>query len=169
MDWHFPSLSNPNANEPPQAPSSERWDSILLGLRANRSAFVKASTPGIFGAQEGGPGVALEPAALEEYENIIGQADALAMERCVQIITHKDFTQDLEMLADEAEGKVKVLILHGDSDDGMPYEASGKIVAGILGRTADTRIYEKAAHGLYLTHRERVLKDILEFVKAIPE
>ena len=91
------------------------------------------------------------------------------MERCVQIITHKDFTQDLKMLADEAEGKVKVLILHGDSDYGMPYEASGKIVAGILGRTADTRIYEKAAHGLYLTHRERVLKDILEFVKAIPE
>lgn len=153
----------------PQAPSRELWDSILLGLRTNRAAFVKASIPGIFGAQEGGPGVVLEPAALEQYENIIGQADALAMERCVQIITHKDFTQDLKSFAQEAGEKAKVLILHGDSDYGMPYEASGKIVADILGSNAEARIYEKAAHGLYLTHQERVLKDILEFVTAIPE
>lgn len=153
----------------PQAPSRERWDSILLGLRANRSAFVKASLPGIFGAQEGGPGAVLEPAALERYENIVSQADALAMERCVQIITHKDFTQDLKRLANEAGERAKALILHGDSDYGMPYEASGRIVADILGSIADTRIYEKAAHGLYLTHHERVLKDILGFVAAMPE
>jgi non-heme chloroperoxidase len=150
-----------------RAPSRELWDSILLGLRANRSAFVKASIPGIFGAQDGGPGVVLEPAVLEQYENIISQADGLAMERCVQIITDKDFTQDLRRLAEEARDKVKVLILHGDSDHGMPYEASSKIVADILGHKADSRIYEKAAHGLYLTHQERVLKDILGFVVTI--
>jgi non-heme chloroperoxidase len=111
----------------------------------------------------------LEPAVLDRYERIIGQADGLAMERCVQIITDKDFTQDLRRLAEEVGEKVKVLILHGDCDHGMPYEASGKIVANILGHKADTKLYEKAAHGLYLTHQERVLKDILGFVTMIQE
>jgi non-heme chloroperoxidase len=111
----------------------------------------------------------LEAAVLDLYERIIGQADGLAMERCVQIITDKDFTQDLRRLAQEAREIVKVLILHGDSDHGMPYEASGKIVANILEHKAETKLYEKAAHGLYLTHQERVLKDILGFLTMIQE
>jgi non-heme chloroperoxidase len=111
----------------------------------------------------------LEPAVLDHYERIVGQADGLAIERCVQIITDKDFTQDLRRLAEEAGEKIKVLILHGDCDHGMPYDASSKIVADILGHTADARIYEKAAHGLYLTHQEKVLQDILGFVTVIQE
>lgn len=109
----------------------------------------------------------LEPALLEQYEHIISQADGLAMERCVQITTENDFTEELRKLAQEAGEKVKVLIIHGDCDQGMPYEASGKILANILGHNADVRLYDKAAHGLYLTHQERVLKDILGFVSTI--
>jgi pimeloyl-ACP methyl ester carboxylesterase len=109
----------------------------------------------------------LEPAVLDLYERIIGEADGLATERCVQMISSKDYTADLKRLAGAEGGDTKVLILHGDSDKGMPYEASGKIVADILGSRADTKIYEKAAHGLYVTHQERVLKDVLDFVRMI--
>lgn len=91
------------------------------------------------------------------------------MERCVQMITDKDFTPDLRRLAEETGQKTQVLILHGDSDRGMPYEASSKIVAEILGHKAHARLYERAGHGLYLTHQERVMGDILGFVKRIQE
>ena len=107
------------------------------------------------------------PAVLDQCEKMIAQADGLAMERCVQIITSKDFTDSLQRLAGAEGGDVKALILHGDSDKGMPYDASGKIVADILRDRADAKLYEKAAHGLYLTHQECVLKDILGFVKMV--
>ena len=109
----------------------------------------------------------LEPAVLDLYERIIGEADGLATERCVQMMSSKDYTADLKRLAGAEGGDTKVLILHGDSDKSAPYEASGKIVADILGSRADTKIYEKAAHGLYVTHQESVLKDVLDFVRMI--
>lgn len=85
----------------------------------------------------------LEPAVLDHYERIIGEADGLAAERCVQIISSKDYTADLKRLAGAEGGDTKVLILHGDSDKGMPYEASGKVVADILGSRADTKSMRK--------------------------
>ena len=141
---------------------------ILSGLRANRPTFVRASLPGVFGAQDGGPDVVLDPTVLEHYERMVDEADGLAMERCVQIITEKDFTADIERLAKD-NGNVKILILHGDSDNGMPYEASATILKEMLGDKAYVRIYEKAAHGLYLTHHERVLQDVLDFVRTVSQ
>lgn len=141
---------------------------IVGGLRANRPAFVKTSLPGIFGSQEGGPGVVLDLAVLEHYERMIDQADGLAIEKCVQIITEKDFTEDIKrMTVEDTDGKVKILILHGDSDQGMPYEASSEILKKILRQRADVKVYENAAHGLYLTHQEKVVKDILSFLKTL--
>jgi pimeloyl-ACP methyl ester carboxylesterase len=58
------------------------------------------------------------------------------------------------------------MILHGDSDTGMPFEASSKIIAEMVPGT-DVRLYEKAGHGLYVTHAERVLEDIVGFVKKV--
>ena len=137
---------------------------ILGGLRTNRAAFVKASLPGIFGMQEGGP-VTPETGLLEQYERIVQEADSLAMERCIQIITEKDFTKELETL--EGDEHVKVLLIHGDQDQGMPFEASGKIVKEILGTKCEVKIYEGAAHGLCVTHAGCVLEDVLGFCKSV--
>ena len=98
---------------------------------------------------------------------MIAQADGLAMERCVQIITSMDFKKHLERLGGAEGGDVKALIVQGDSDQGMPYEATGKMVTDILGSKAHAEVYEKAAHGLYSTHQERLLKDILGFTKTV--
>ena len=111
----------------------------------------------------------LEPAVVDHYEGIIAQADGLAIERCVQIITSTNFAEHLERLAGAEGGGIKALIVHGDSDHGMPYGASGKVVTDILRGKAIAVIYEKAAHGLYFTHQERLLKEILGFTRSIPE
>lgn len=48
----------------------------------------------------------------------------------------------------------------------MPYEASSKIVKEIV-PGAEVKVYEKAAHGLYLTHRKQVVEDVLKFVDGL--
>jgi non-heme chloroperoxidase len=98
---------------------------------------------------------------LARFERIVDQADSLAMERCVQIITSYDFTERLKALA----GK-PLLVLQGDSDNGMPYEAGTRWIEGLI-PNARVRMYEKAGHGLYLTHAEKVIEDIVGFVKGL--
>ena len=58
----------------------------------------------------------VDEAILLRYEHIVQQADSLAIERCVQIMTHKDFTADLTKLG--CEKSVQILLLHGDRDQG---------------------------------------------------
>lgn len=115
--WLGPSLPFPLATDTnPKAPSRELWDSILTGFRQDRTGFTRASLPGVFGIPFD-IGVEVSETVLQRFEWIVGQADALAVERCVQIITHRDFTEDLKKLDGRRE-EVKVLVIHGDSDQG---------------------------------------------------
>jgi len=96
----------------PLAPSRELWDMILTGFRQDRVGFTRTAIPGVFGIPFN-IGIEVPETILQKFEWIVAQADALAMERCVQIITSRDFTEDLKKL-DGCE--VKLLAIHGDSD-----------------------------------------------------
>lgn len=118
--WMGPSMPFPlRTEEHPEGPPRELWDAILSGFRNDRVGFVKAAIPGVFGI---GPqfttGIELPESVLARFEAMAGQADAVAIERCVMMITSRDFTEELKVLGEE----VKVLVLHGDQDQGMsPY------------------------------------------------
>lgn len=83
---------------------------------------------------------------LERYEYIVGQADPLAIQRCVDIISETGFRGKLQRLAQESA--VPILCIHGTEDAGMPYEASTKLVREIVPRV-EVKLYEGAAHGSY--------------------
>lgn len=68
----------------------------------------------------------------------------MAIERCVPIITATDFTDELRVLG--AEYDLPVSIIHGDSDNNMPVEASAERVKRLILR-ADVKIYQKSGHG----------------------
>ena len=87
-------------------------------------------------------------------------ADSLALERCVQIMTSYDFTERLRALAG-----TPLLVLQGDSDQSMPYEAGVSLIEGLVPNTR-VSMYEKGAHGIYLTHAQKVIEDILGFIKG---
>lgn len=177
--WLGPSLPYPLATEAnPTAPSRELWDMILSGIRQDRTAFVKAGLPGVFGIPFD-IGIEVPETVLQKFEGIVAQADALALERCTQIITNRDFTDELKKLSGS---DVKVLVIHGDNDQsksccrlpnlfvdadvrcsGNPAEATAHLIPKLT-KQAEVKIYEKAAHGMYVTHSEKVLDDILTFV-----
>jgi non-heme chloroperoxidase len=106
-----------------------------------RPAFAHVALPGVFGVPVG---VKVDEHTLAHYERIVEMADAQAMERCTQIISTFDFTELLTHLGNEFE--VPLMVLHGDSDQGMPYEASTKLVEKIIPRT-QAKVYEVAGHG----------------------
>ena len=55
-----------------------------------------------------------------------------------------------------------------DMTTGAPYEATSKLVGELMPR-ADVQVYEKAAHGLYLTHAARLIEGIVGFVAKVGE
>jgi non-heme chloroperoxidase len=70
-----------------------------------------------------------------------------------------------DLRADLARIDRPVLILHGDRDVSAPLEITGRRTAlGIPG--AILKVYPGAAHGLFVTHREQVNRDILEFINS---
>lgn len=158
--WLGSSLPYPlKTDTNPTAPARELWDMILSEFRRDRVGFARAAVPGVFGIPFN-IGIELPQSVLDKFEGIVGQADALALERCVQIISHRDLTEEIKML----DGKpAKILVIHGDNDQSMPSSASADHIP-VLARQAKVKIYEKAAHGLYLTHADQVLEDIFEFV-----
>ncbi|KIX07485.1 uncharacterized protein Z518_02138 [Rhinocladiella mackenziei CBS 650.93] len=161
--WLGASLPFPLQTEKnPLAPSRELWDMILNGFRQDRVGFTRAAVPGVFGIPFN-IGIELSETVLQKFEWVVAQADSLALERCVQIITNRDFTEDLRKLDSR---DVKILVIHGDNDQSMPAEATANLVPQ-LAKQAQVKVYEKAAHGLYLTHADKVLEDVLAFVFGI--
>ena len=57
------------------------------------------------------------------------------------------------------------LIIHGDDDQVVPIDASGRAAAAIV-RNARLIVYSGAPHGITDTHKDRLSEDLLEFLKA---
>ena len=73
------------------------------------------------------------------------------------------FTTDLR---DELQSvSVLALIVHGDHDLQAPLELCGRKTAQLVPNST-LRVYENAAHGLFVTHADRLNADLLAFVGA---
>lgn len=69
-----------------------------------------------------------------------------------------DFRNDL------AKFNVPTLVIHGDDDQIVPIETSGKASAALI-KGAKLLVYPGAPHGLADTHKDRLNQDLLEFLQ----
>ncbi|WEW57267.1 hypothetical protein PRK78_002732 [Emydomyces testavorans] len=160
--WIGPALPCPLASaENPKAASQEVWDGIVQGLRSSRAEFVRQALPGSLGP-DGGHNVPKE--TLQQYIQMALNADVLAVERCIRIITSTDFTEKLKRIGDETD--VPVMAINGDKDLGNPTEASLNRIKELIPR-AITKEYQNGAHGLQITHHAELLADLLEFIASL--
>ncbi len=58
------------------------------------------------------------------------------------------------------------LLIHGDADASAPLPLTGAKDREVDAATATFKIYEGAPHGLFLTHKQRLNADILQFIGA---
>lgn len=70
-----------------------------------------------------------------------------------------DFREDL------AKFDVPTLVVHGDDDQLVPIETTGKASAALI-KNSKLIIYKGAPHGLADTHKEQLNQDLLEFLQT---
>jgi pimeloyl-ACP methyl ester carboxylesterase len=96
-------------------------------------------------------------AMLDWISGLMLRCSMKALVECNRALTSTDFRPDL------AKVDVPTLIVHGDKDVSAPLAITGRKTAA---PQATVKIYEGAPHGLFLTHAERLNKDLLEFTRS---
>ncbi len=77
---------------------------------------------------------------------------------CAKVFATTDFRPDL------AAFKVSTLIIHGTDDKTVPIDAAGRAAAAGISQSTLLE-YDGAPHGLFATHRERFIEDVLAFLR----
>jgi non-heme chloroperoxidase len=76
----------------------------------------------------------------------------------IKAFSETDFTEDLKKF------DVPTLVIHGDDDQIVPIDISGKASAKLV-KGAQLIVYAGAPHGLTDTHKDRLNQDLLEFIR----
>lgn len=78
---------------------------------------------------------------------------------CIAAFSETDFSADLSRF------DVPTLVLHGDDDQIVPFEAAGRVTAKLLAK-ATLKIYPGGSHGIAQTHPDLFNADLLAFIKS---
>ena len=70
---------------------------------------------------------------------------------------------DTDFRADLRDVTVPALLIHGDVDASAPLPLTGARTAKLL-PNCTFKVYEGAPHGLFITHKQRVNADVLQFI-----
>lgn len=134
------------------------FDGMLEGLQKDRVGFLKDFCKNFYNWDKDGKDLISE-AALEHSWDIAAWASPKGTLDCVKAFSATDFRQDL------AKFDIPTLVMHGDADQIVPFEASGKLAHELV---ADSKlvVVEGAAHGMTLTQPERVNKALLDFLAS---
>jgi non-heme chloroperoxidase len=135
------------------------FDDIIENLGKDRPDFLSS-----FGKKFYGVGVMSKPvsaATLEWSQSLALLATPRATTACVKAWSETDFRGDLATI------KVPTLFIHGSADETVPLKNSAeqavKLVPG-----AKLVVYDGEPHGLNVTAKDRLNRDILTFVSGEP-
>jgi pimeloyl-ACP methyl ester carboxylesterase len=79
---------------------------------------------------------------------------------CAEAFSSTDFRPDLEAF------RVPTLIIHGSADKTVPIDVTArKAVLGIPGSTL--QVYDDAPHGVFATHKMRLIADVIRFLRDV--
>jgi len=141
----------------PDGTPLEVFDGLRAGSIADRSQLYKDLADGpFFGANR--PGAQVSQGMRDSFWLQGMQAGHKAAYDCIKAFSETDLTEDLKKF------DVPTLVVHGDDDQVVPIDASGRASATIV-KDATLKVYPGAPHGLTDTHKQQLNNDLLEFVK----
>lgn len=142
-----------NPHGTPQA----MFDKIGAGINEDRARFWSGFFKDFYGVSLAAQPVSDE--VLEWSRDLSMYASLKATLACAKAFGTTDLRPDL------AAFTVPTLIIHGTADKTVPIDASARAAAaGIPGSMLIE--YEGAPHGLLASHKERLIADVLTFVKS---
>jgi non-heme chloroperoxidase len=76
-----------------------------------------------------------------------------------RMFTETDFRPELSKIS------LPTVIIHGDSDTSAPIDRTGRKTASLI-PGSQLKVHEGAAHGLPITHIDRLNQDLLAFARS---
>lgn len=101
----------------------------------------------------------MSDALLGYYCELASHATQQSTLACVTSFAETDFKGDISKIA------VPTLIIHGEADKGVPFEASSKRTAGLI-PAAELIVYQDGPYGLFDMHRALLNKDLINFFQG---
>jgi non-heme chloroperoxidase len=127
------------------------------GVSNDRVAFVDEFVTNFFSAR--GRADLVSDAQHTYNRDIAAFASPKGTLDCVEAFSRTDFRADL------AKFNIPTLVIHGDSDAIVPFEASGKRTHDVV-PGSKLVLVENAPHGLNVTHRDQFNQALLDFLAA---
>lgn len=135
------------------------YDGMRAALTMDRPAFMAASAPGFFGPGPGGDGLAASPEMARWAIDMALRSSPKTTLDTIRTFSETDFRPEMGAFT------VPTLVVHGDADANVPLDLCGRRTAAAIPGSR-LLVYEGAAHGLHLTHKDRLNRDLLAFVRG---
>ncbi|WP_255952033.1 alpha/beta fold hydrolase [Streptomyces odontomachi] len=143
----------------PEGVPEKAFEDIKNGIVAERSQFWKDLSESFVGANR--PGSRATQGNRDAFWLMAMQESIEAGVKCVDAFARTDFTADLRAF------DIPTLVAHGDDDQIVPFDATGKKTAQIVS-DATLKVYEGGSHGLALVpgYKEKFNADLLSFLQG---
>ena len=138
----------------PQGVPGEVFDGIKAGLLKDRAQFISDFNTPFFGLNKGQH---VSEGVLSQTLQIAMLASLKSTVDCVTAFSQTDFRPDM------AKIDVPTLVIHGDGDQIVPFETTGKVAAEMI-KGAQLKVYKDAPHGFAVTHAQQLNEDLLGFL-----
>ena len=138
----------------PEGVDASVFAGIKSGLLKDRAQFIADFAPAFYGINQG---QLVSDGVLTQTLNIALMASLKGTLDCVTAFSETDFRPDM------AKVDVPLLVIHGDADQIVPFETTGKLAAAMV-EGAQLKVYEGAPHGFAVTHAQQLNEDLLAFV-----
>jgi pimeloyl-ACP methyl ester carboxylesterase len=130
---------------------------IRQGLTADRAQFLDDFNTLFYGLNR--PNAKVSKGVCTQTLFIALQGSIKATIDCVTAFSETDFRPDM------AKIDVPTLVIHGDDDQVVPFETTGKLAARLI-KGSTLKVYPGAPHATAVTHADQLNDDLLAFVKS---
>lgn len=147
----------PKTEDNPDGVPQEMLEKMGKQVKEDRIAFLDD-----FGKMFYGVNLVNHPVSapyLDWFRMLAAVASPKATADCMKAFAYTDFRNDAPNI------NVPTLIIHGDADKTVPIETSSNHTAQLVPNN-QYLVYEGAPHGLFYTERERLNKDLVEFIST---
>lgn len=131
------------------------FDGMIAGVKADRVAFLEQFFPAFYN-YEPGKGVSADLIPFSKW--IAWAASPIGTRDCITAFGTTDFRADLKKLT------VPTLVAHGDHDQIVPFEVSGKLAHEQLPGSR-LEIIQGAPHGFAATHAKELNRILIDFLR----
>ena len=141
----------------PKGVPHEKYDGMATLIKQDRLSFLDNFGKTFFGVSFISKPISTP--LLDYYRMLCSFASPRATLECAKSFSSTDFRSEM------ASVNVPTLIIHGDEDKTVPMEITSEIAAKLI---PDNKfiVYEGAPHGLFYIEKDKLNKDLIEFLNS---